>query len=207
MRKIVSAAFATTVLGACAGAPVAAAGAPQSSDGSLVFAKDVLPNSAKYPQVVDGLAWAEHVYERELRSLRARRDALRANAGAVEACSYATFELASLGGAAPAVEGDKDPLTLLRTAGSGGFQRLALAAVIGAVGYVGAVASTACVQEDPAAVEGKMRQLERAHDAMIARVRALATGAARDAVAPVESEMFAAMEGFVAWAMDLDARG
>ena len=67
------------------------------------------------------------------------------------------------------------------------------------------------MQEDPSAIDVKIRQLQSSYDAMLARVRLVGEGPTSDAEVagddPRVTEMAAAIEKFITEAMQIDVKG
>jgi hypothetical protein len=180
---------------ACAGAPVIDRSELHVSDNTLVVAHDVLP-SDRFPAAASHLALAEELYGRELRALRDRREALRDRGRVLDASAFGMMAGTALavGGLAIATTDSSAAQARLQLAGLGALAGLGIGTVIKLSGFM---------QEDPAAVEFKSRQLQVAHDAMLDKIRSLTTTPGPGA----EQAISVAIEQFMSTALQLNIKG
>ncbi len=171
------------------------------SDNSRVVAANVIPNADRYPKIVDHLGLAQEVYQEQLTNLKRRKLSLRTRTRTLQALSYGTFALTTLGVgiAAIATARQDDAAKSLRTAGYSAIGGTAAGTLFQFAGYM---------QEDPEAVDGKIRRLETAYLSMLDRVRALAEQPVETAQpALVGAAMAQAIEGFIGQAIEIDVKG
>jgi hypothetical protein len=136
------------------------------SSNSRISAKTLIPNASKYPEVVEKLALAEEVYERQLYLLKERRNKLRARTRYLNGGSMFSFAATSLGvGVTAIATDDMNASPNLEAAGYAALSGLAVGMLFQVVGYM---------QEDVDAVDGKISQLDAMHNEMIDKLRQLA---------------------------------
>lgn len=168
------------------------------SDNSKIVAANVIPSSEKFPRVVDHLGLAQEVYQAQLTSLKQRKVTLRARNRTFQALSYGTFAVTTLGvGIAAIASREQDDGTTLEAAGYGAIGGAAAGTIFQFAGYM---------QEDPNAVDAKIRRLETAYLGMLDRVRMLAEQPSEE-TARVTAAMSSAIEGFIGEAMEIDVKG
>lgn len=195
-------AILVAILGSCASSSTVVDRSKVTiSDNSRVVSRNLLPGSTKYPNVVEHLALAQEVYQAQLALLKERRNTLRSRSRGLSASSFAVFAATTLGvGATAIATNDKNAPDNLRAAGFGALGGLTLGTLLQVFGYM---------QEDPSAVDGKVRELQSAYDAMLERVRLLGdAGAVEGASAnKAGADIAAAIESFMAQAAQIDVKG
>jgi hypothetical protein len=169
------------------------------SDNSRVVAANAIPHADRYPKIVDHLGLAQEAYQSQLANLKRRKLSLRTRNRTFQALSYGTFALTTLGVgiAAIATAGQEDAAKSLRTAGYSAIGGTAAGTLFQFAGFM---------QEDPDAIDGKIRRLEIAYLAMLDRVRSL-SNEPEDQAALTGAAMSQAIETFIAQAVEIDARG
>jgi hypothetical protein len=172
------------------------------SDNSRIAARTILAEVASsYPNVVEHLALAEEVYQKQLDFLRRRRLDLRARRRGLGVGAYVTFAVTSLaiGALAIASTSSSSPRDSLEGAGVGALAGLGVGTTLEVVNYL---------QEDPSAMDDKMHHLQSSYDGMLARIQLiLARPAAAGEGAAVEREIGSIIESFLNDAMQLNVRG
>jgi hypothetical protein len=171
------------------------------SDNSRVVAANVIPHADRYPKIVDHLGLAQEVYQSQLTNLKKRKLSLRTRNRTFQALSYGTFALTTLGVgiAAIATAGQDDSAKSLRTAGYSAIGGTAAGTLFQFAGFM---------QEDPEAIDGKIRRLETAYLAMLDRVRSLGSEPIEEGQqALTGAAMSQAIETFIAQAVEVDVRG
>ncbi len=139
----------------------------QISDNSRISAKNLVPDSSRYPAVVEALALAEEVYQKQLYLLKERRNKLRSRRRYLGAFSYGVFAATTLGVgvAAVATRNDTEAPRNLEVAGFTALGGLALGTVLQIAQYM---------QEDPENVDDKVRHLDILYKAMIDQLTEIA---------------------------------
>ena len=174
------------------------------SPNSKISARNLVPRASEYPSVVEQLALAQEVYQKQLFLLKERRNKLRARKRYFNAFSFGTFAASSIGvGAASIQSSEADAGTNLQKAGYAALGGLAVGTLFQVAGFM---------QENASSVDGKVRHLELLYDTMIERLRQLTY---RDGVRQGEassgpdtaSDMGAANESFVTQALAINIKG
>tara|TARA_R110002096_G_scaffold436021_1_gene665230 strand:- start:101778 stop:102401 length:624 start_codon:yes stop_codon:yes gene_type:complete len=174
------------------------------SQNSKLSARNLVPRASEFPSVVEQLALAQEVYQKQLFLLKDRRNKLRARKRYLNAFSFGTFAATTIGVGAAAIHSSDD------NAGAN-LQRAGYAALGGlAVGTLSQVAGF--MQDDASSVDGKVRHLELLYDTMIERLRQLTY---RDGIQQVAgtpgpdtaSNMGAAIESFITQALAINIKG
>ena len=169
-----------------------------------------MADAEKFPTVIQQLALAQEVYQRQLYLLKERRNKLRSRERTLTALSFGTFAASAVGMGAAAIATDEtDAANRLRLAG--GLSLGALA--IGTAFQVGAY-----MQEDVSSVDSKVRLLELRYDTMLERLRQLtyqatlgqpaeAASGPSPTQAKLVAEMGAAIEAFITEALAINVKG
>lgn len=174
------------------------------SPNSKISARNLVPRASEYPSVVEQLALAQEVYQKQLFLLKERRNKLRARKRYFNAFSFGTFAATSIGvGAASIQSSEADAGDNLQKAGYAALGGLAVGTLFQVAGFM---------QENASSVDGKVRHLELLYDTMIERLRQLTY---RDSVRKDEagsgpdtaSDMGAAIESFVTQALAINIKG
>lgn len=138
------------------------------TDSSRVTASTIVPDDPANRAVVEHLALAEEIYSKTLEALRDRRNTLRERRRALTLGGYATFAATTLVIGAAAISKSNDDTmatsSSLRTAGYGALGGLGVGTTLEVVNLM---------QEDPSAVEAKIRYLQSSYDNMLDRLRVL----------------------------------
>jgi hypothetical protein len=163
------------------------------SDNARVSAASVLPGGQKNPRAANHLALAQEVYQKQLDLLKERRNKVRARRRTLDMLSYGVITAAAIAAGAIAL-GASSPDTH-RAAGGG-----ALAGVgIGTAFQIGGL-----MQEEPSSVDDKVRHLQGVYDAMVERVRVLASQPASE---QNDAAIGAAIESFINEALQINVKG
>src|SRR5690349_19834424 len=86
------------LLTACATMETVDRSTVQVSDNSRIVARNLMPSaSGQLSTVSEHLALAQEIYQKQLAALKERRDSLRSRGRVLNAASYATFALTTLG--------------------------------------------------------------------------------------------------------------
>jgi hypothetical protein len=174
------------------------------SPNSKISARNLVPRASEYPSVVEQLALAQEVYQKQLFLLKERRNKLRARKRYFNAFSFGTFAASSIGvGAASIQSSEAEAGANLQKAGYAALGGLAVGTLFQVAGFM---------QENASSVDGKVRHLELLYDTMIERLRQLTY---RDGVRQGEtssgpdtaSDMGAAIESFVTQALAINIKG
>lgn len=175
----------------------------QVSPNSETVARTMLPHSERHPQLVQHLALAEAMYQKQLTNLRERRNKVRARKRDLQFAAYGIMGATGLG-----VSG----LAVGSAAGGGDSTKSLIGA--GAMSLVGlgigtVLQLTAAMQEEPSVADDKVRTLQRAHEAMLDRVRTLDSHSAENAAeaAQTQAQIAAAIESFISVAQELNVKG
>jgi hypothetical protein len=171
----------------------------QVSDNSRIVARNLVPG-ANGAAVAEHLALAQEIYQKQLASLKERRDSLRSRSRILGATSYATFAVTTLGVGAAAIAARGDDHVTLERAGYGALGGLALGTLLEVFGYM---------QEEPASIDAKVRHLQGAYDTMLERLRVLGERAAQPGAdaRDAQSDMAATIEQFIGQAVSIDVKG
>jgi hypothetical protein len=163
------------------------------SDNARVSAASVLPGGQRNPRAANHLALAQEVYQKQLDLLKERRNKVRARRRTLNMLSYGVLTAAAIAAGAIAL-GASSPDTH-RAGGAG-----ALAGVgLGTAFQIGGL-----MQEEPGSVDDKIHHLQDIYDAMVERVRVLASQAASD---QNEAAIGAAIEAFINQALQINVKG
>jgi hypothetical protein len=163
------------------------------SDNARVAAASMLPGAARNPRAANHLALAQEVYQKQLDLLKERRNKVRARRRALGLLSFGTLVASSL------VVGS---IVLAGTTPE--HQRYAGGAAMSGVGLGTGLEIGGLMQEDASTVDGKIRHLEQAYDAMIERVRTLAVEPATE---QNDAVIGATIEAFINEALQINVKG
>lgn len=173
------------------------------SANSRTVARTLLPLGDRHPALIEHLALAEEVYEKQLGLLRQRRTKTRARRRDLNFASYAVLAGGALGVGGVAIGG----------VATGADHAQALVGT-GALSLVGVGVGTAlqiaaAMQEEPAVADDKLRGLQRAYESMLERVRLLSQRVTDDRAeaAQVQAQISAAIESFISEAMQINVKG
>jgi hypothetical protein len=166
MKRIICSALLVANLAACgSGYTILDTSSLTISANARISAQTMLPDASKYPEVVQKLALAEEVYERQLYLLKERRNKLRSRRRYLSAFSFGTYTATTLGVGLTAIgTSDEDSSRNLEMAGAAALGGLALGTLFQVASYM---------QEDVEAVDGKVAQLDLLHNEMIDTLRVL----------------------------------
>lgn len=167
MKRIICSALLAASVAACgSGYTILDTSRLTISANSRISAQTMLPDASKYPEVVQKLALAEEVYERQLYLLKERRNKLRSRKRYLGAFSFGSYTATTLGVGLTAIgTADEDAGTNLEMAGAAALGGLAVGTLFQVASYM---------QEDVEAVDGKVGQLDLLHNEMIDTLRVLA---------------------------------
>lgn len=136
------------------------------SANARISAQTMLPDAEKYPDVVQKLALAEEVYERQLYLLKERRNKLRSRKRYLGAVSFGSYTATTLGIGLTAIgTDDMSASNNLELAGAAALGGLAVGTLFQVASYM---------QEDVDSVDGKVSQLDLLHNEMLDTLRVLA---------------------------------
>lgn len=175
----------------------------QISPNSAIVARTLLPSSERFPALVEHLALAEEVYQKQLGLLRERRNKVRARKRDLNFASYGLMGVTALG-----VGG----LAIGTAAGSGDKSgEVVGAGVLSLVGLgIGTILQlTGAMQEETSVADDKLRTLQRAHDSMLERVRMMTPRAGENPVdlAQTQAQMAGVIESFISEALHINVKG
>lgn len=175
----------------------------QISSNSAIVAGTLLPQSERYPGLVKHLALAEEVYNSQLGLLRERRNKVRARKRDLNFASYGLMGASALG-----VGG----LAIGAAAGGGDTnQALVGAGAMSLVGLgIGTILQlTAAMQEETSVADDKLRTLQRAHESMLERVRAMTSrlGDGPAEAAQGQAQVAGVIESFINEALQINVKG
>jgi hypothetical protein len=163
------------------------------SDNARVSAASVLPGGQKNPRAANHLALAQEVYQKQLDLLKERRNKVRARRRTMNMLSYGVLTAAAIAAGAIAL-GASSPDTH-RAAGGG---------ALAGVGLGTALQIGGLMQEEPGAVDDKIHHLQDIYDAMVDRVRVMASQPASD---QNDAAIGAAIETFINEALQINVKG
>jgi hypothetical protein len=167
------------------------------SDNSRVASRDLIPGAQKHPQVVEHLALAQEVYEKQLNLLKERRNKVRARRRGFDITSFAAFAAGTLitGYVALAAADKTDAKGDLKTIGATSLGGLGLGTGL----YIGGL-----MQEEVSAVDDKIRHLQGIYDGMLANLRTLAVMPESE---QLEAQMGSTIESFINQALQINVKG
>ncbi len=182
---------------ACAGEFGSVGRSTKVSDGSRITASNIVPKDPELRGVTEELALAEEIYSKQLDNLRSRRDSLRTRRRALTLASFATLAATTLVISAAAINAGTDTMTHdgLKTAGYGALGGLGLGTTLEVVNLM---------QEDPSAIDAKIRNLQASYDTMVDRLREV-FGAGKDQ--NVELRAMPIIEQFINEALQISVKG
>ncbi len=184
---------------ACAGEFGSVGRSTKVSDGSRITASNIVPKDPELRGVTEELALAEEIYSKQLDNLRSRRDTLRTRRRALTLGSFATLAATTLVISAAAINSSSDAMTShdgLKTAGYGALGGLGLGTTLEVVNLM---------QEDPSAIDAKIRNLQASYDTMVDRLRDVFAGGKE---APnVELRAMPIIEQFINEALQISVKG
>jgi hypothetical protein len=167
------------------------------SDNTRTASRDLIPGAQKHPQVVEHLAVAQEVYEKQFNLLKERRNKVRARRRTFELSSFITMALSALGsgGFALASIDSTNPKTDLKT--------------IGAISLLGMGLGTGLqigglMQEEAGSADDKIRHLQAIYNAMMENLRNMAVGPDSE---QTETRMGAVIESFINDALQINVKG
>jgi hypothetical protein len=163
------------------------------SDNSRISAESILPGGQKNPKVARHLGLAQEVYNQQLNLLKERRNKVRARRRTMSLLSYSV--LAASGIVVGAIALGSTSHDTLRAAGGGAMGGVALGTGL----QIGSI-----MQEDPSAVDDKIRHLQGIYDGMAERVRILASQPTTD---QGDAQMGSAIESFINEALQINVKG
>ena len=163
------------------------------SENARISAASMLPGGAKNAQVANHFALAQEVYQKQLDLLKERRNKVRARRRTLNLFSYGILAATSI--AVGAVALGSDSRDTLRTAGGSAMGGVALGTGL----QIGTL-----MQEEPSAVDDKIRHLQGIYDGMLERVRLLASQPQSD---QVDANIGAAIETFINEALQINVKG
>jgi hypothetical protein len=175
------------------------------TDSSRITAQSIVPAGEKYRRVSEHLALAEEIYSNQLDLLRGRRAALRSRRRTLTLASYATFAVTTIIISAAAISSanDGDPMS----AGSGELRATGYGA-LGGLGVGTTLEVVNLMQEDPSAVEAKIRHLQSSYDNMVDRLSVLFEEEASEASArSIELKAGPIIEEFISEALQINIKG
>lgn len=168
------------------------------SDNTRNMAGAMIPGAQKHSKVIELLALAQEVHEKQFNLLKERRNKVRARKRAFDLSSYIT-----LAGTAGVTSGlafsaidSKDQTSNLKTIGLASLVGMGIGTGLQIGGYM---------QEDASAVDDKIRHLEEIYDAMLANLRNLALSPDTDP--GIESQMSATINSFIKNALQINIKG
>jgi len=156
---------------ACAGEFGSVGRSTKVSDGSRITASNLVPKDPELRGVTEELALAEEIYGKQLDNLRSRRDSLRSRRRNLTLASFATLATTTLVISAAAINSSSSGTMSndgLKMAGYGALGGLGLGTTLEVVNLM---------QEDPSAIDAKIRTLQASYDTMVDRLRETFTGA------------------------------
>src|SRR6185503_4426925 len=153
----------------------------------------VLPGGASKSAAVNHMALAQEVYQKQLDLLKERRNKVRARRRTLNLLSYGVLTAASIGvGAVAMASNSRD------------VQRAGGAAALGGVALGTGFQIGGLMQEDTANVDDKIRFLQSLFEAMVDRVRVLASQPQSEAG---DAAIGAAIEAFINEALRINVKG
>jgi hypothetical protein len=164
------------------------------SSNSRIAAATLFPGN-EHPEIKEHLALAQEMYQKQLNLLKERRNKVRARHRDLGFMSWGLMAASGLaaGGAAVGSANTTRQSDALIGAGATALAGLGLGVVL-------QIASL--MQEDPAAVDEKIRHLQTIYDAMLDRVRTLASQQPLN-----EPQIGAAIESFINEAEQINVKG
>lgn len=175
----------------------------QISPNSKTVARTLLPTGDRFPALVDHLALAEEVYEKQLALLRERRNKTRARKRDLSFASYGIMGVTSLGIGGLSIAAattDSDRTQSLVGAGAMALTGLGLGTIL---------QLTAAMQEETSVADDKVRGLQRAYDSMLERVRGMTHRVPEGPVeaAQLQAQVAATIEAFISEALQINVKG
>lgn len=170
------------------------------SDNARVSARNVTPVASRNAAVVEHLALATEVYQRQLSLLKERRNKVRGRQRTLQALSYATLAATAAGVSTWALlSDDSNAASDFKYAGAAATGGL----VVGTTFQV-----SGAMQEQPEAVDEKIRHLESLYDNLLARLRALDSDQKEGLSADqVQAKTGVLIEDFIASALRIHVKG
>ena len=191
---IVAAFFLSAVLGGCASEyTVVDRSSLVISDNARVSAASVLPGGQKNARAANHLALAQEVYQKQLDLLKERRNKVRARRRALSLLSYGVLAAATIAVGAVAVGSS-----------SRSMQQTAGGLALGGAGLGTGLQIGGLMQEDVASIDDKIRHLQSIYDAMLEKVRVLASQPQSD---QNDAALGAAIETFINQALQIQVKG
>jgi hypothetical protein len=191
---IVAAFFLSAVLGGCASEyTVIDRSSLVISDNARVSAASVLPGGQKNARAASHLALAQEVYQKQLDLLKERRNKVRARRRALSLLSYGVLAAATIAVGAVAVGSS-----------SRSMQQTAGGLALGGAGLGTGLQIGGLMQEDVASIDDKIRHLQSIYDAMLEKVRVLASQPQSD---QNDAALGAAIETFINQALQIQVKG
>jgi hypothetical protein len=173
------------------------------SASSRTSARSLLPSPERYPAVVEHLALAQELFDKQLRLLQERRNKVRARKRDLGLAAFGVLGATGLGVGGMAIgaaaQGD-DPGRTLVTAGAVSLAGVGLSAVL-------QIASL--LQEDPAQIDQRRTDLMERYNEMLQQVQSLGAKVPADAAdaGRIQSEMGRAIEKFINAARQINVKG
>ncbi len=171
------------------------------SDNSRIAVKSMLPSATQRPAVVEHLALAEDVFQKQLNLLKERRNKVRARKRELGFASFGIMAATGLGAGATAIASNNSSKQSDALIGAG------VTALVGlGVGTILQIAGL--MQEDYGDVDDKIRHLQHLHESMLDEVRLLMSRPS-DPNAPgaEDAAAGAAIERFIDAALQINVKG